>query len=241
MQTAFVGPGMRWRLDNRHRGQDLPLLYSRRRTRLLLMTAMFTDAAFPAIVAALDAAAPGLDPWRHTLSRHEQAPGFPWIEVAFLAHALAMGLLAIALRCLPPRPWAGPAALWIGAVASALLAVAPADEAGLDTTAGHIHESVAPVAFIAIAAAGFFSWRDQRASTAWKGLERAPRISAFLLIGALTFFGLLLAVVQMKDEPRIILGAAERFVIVGIAAWVLSETVQGMRLAGHPLASGRKW
>lgn len=155
------------------------------------------------------------------------------MELAFVAHGVAMGLLAIALRRLPPRPWIGPAWLWIGAVAGALLAFVPADRGGDETTTGHLHEAVAPVAFLAVAAAGLFSWRDQRGSQAWQGLERAPRISAFLLIAALAFFGILLAVVQVTDPPRIILGAAERLVVVGIAAWVLSEAVQGARVAGR--------
>lgn len=202
-----------------------------RTTRLILLAAAATDAAFPAIVATLDATAPGLDPWRHTLSRHVQARGL--MEAAFVAHGLAMALLAVALRRLPPRPWAAPTALWIGAVASILLALFPVDVGDLATVRGGLHQSVAPVAFMSVAAAGLLSWRAQRTSPAWHGLERAPRVFAFLLTAALAAFGLLLAVVQLVDGPRIVLGAAERLVVVGIAGWVLAEAVQGARVAGR--------
>jgi hypothetical protein len=97
---------------------DRPVPPGVRATHVLLVVAAVMDAAFPAIVASLDATSPDLDPWRHTLSRHAQAPGFPWMEVAFVAHGVAMGILAVALRRLPPRPWASPTALWLGAVAS---------------------------------------------------------------------------------------------------------------------------
>lgn len=207
-----------------------------RATRLLLLAAAVTDAAFPAIVATMDATAPELDPWRQTLSQHVQAPGFPWMEAAFVAHGVAMALLAVALRRLPPRPWAAPTALWLGAVASFLLAVFPVDSGDAETVRGHLHESVAPVAFMSVAAAGLLSWLDQHASPAWRGLYRVPRNFALFLTAALASFGLLLAVVQFVDGPRIILGAAERLVVVGIAGWVLAVAVQGARVAGRAAA-----
>lgn len=204
-----------------------------RTTRLLLLAAALIDAAFPAIVVVFDATATQLDPWRHTLSRHAQVPGFPWMAVAFTAHGLAMALLAVALRRLPPRPWAGPTALWIGAGASLLLAFFPADTGGPATLRGDLHDAVAPVAFMAVAAAALLSWNDQRRSGAWQGLNTAPRLFAFLLAAALSGFGLLLAVVQFTDPPRIVLGASERLVVVGIAGWVLAEAVQAARVAGR--------
>lgn len=200
-------------------------------TQALLVAAALTDAVFPAIVTSLDTTASGLDPWRHTLSRHAQVPGFPWMEAAFVAHGVAMGLLAVALWRLPPRPWAAPAALWISAAASLLLALFAADEGKAETLRGHLHQSFAPVAFLGVAAAGLLSWWTQRASPAWQGLARVPGVFAWLLAVFLSLFGLLLAVVQVTDGPRIVLGAMERLVIVGIAGWVLAEAVQGFRVA----------
>lgn len=219
-------------------GARQPVAADVRTTQRLLVASAVTDAMFPVIVAAMDATAPGLDPWRHTLSRHVQADGFPWMETAFVAHGVAMGLLALALGRLPPRTWTGPTALWIGAVASLLLAFFPVDEAGAGTVRGHVHESVAPVAFMTVAAAGLLSWLAQRDSIAWRGLTSAPRNAAFLLTVALTLFGLILAVVQVTDTPRVILGAAERLVVLGVAGWVLAEAVQGYRVAGRD-AGGR--
>ena len=207
--------------------------HATRTTLILLVAAPIIDAAFPAIVAAMDATAPGLDPWRHTLSRHVQAPGFPWMEVAFVMHGLAMAMLAIALRRVPPHPWSVPAALWIACAASFALAVLPADEATATTTRGALHLAVAPVAFMGVAVAGLLAWHARRREAAWQGLRRAPRLAALFLTAVLAFFGIFLAVVQFTDHPRNVLGATERLVVVGIAGWVLVEATQACRVVGR--------
>lgn len=197
--------------------------------RLLLVGAAVLDVVFPLTVAVLDSVS-DIDPLRRTLSLHSLRPGVPWMPFAFIAHAFALELLAGALRRLPPKPYAGPACLRMAGVASALLAVFAADEPGTESTAGHLHEAIALVAFLGIAAGALFAANAQRSDPHWVGRWRLPAGFAVALLGTLAGLGLLVLVAQVYDPAHGYYGLAERIVVACIGAWMVSTAVQGTRV-----------
>lgn len=200
--------------------------------RGLLVGAAAIDVVFPLTVAVLDVA-DAVDPLRTTLSLHSLRPGLPWMPFAFLCHALALELLALGLRRLPPRPYAAPAMLRLAGGAGALLAVFSADPPGKESTVGHVHETLAMVAFLGIAAGALFAANAYRRSRAWDGLRGLPTVAAFALVVTLAGLGLLVLVAQAVDAARGFYGLAERIVVACIGLWMVSTAVQGARLAGR--------
>ena len=205
--------------------------------RVLLISAALVDVIFPLTVAVLDVIG-GADPVRRTLSLHGLRPGVPWMAFAFLAHAFALELLAAGLRRLPPHPLAGPVALRLAGGAAALLAIFPADAPGQETPTGHLHESLALVAFLGIAVAGLFMANAQRRDPAWQGLWLSSAVLAFVLLGALAFLGLLVVVAQLYAPARGFYGVAERTSVALIGAWMVSIAVQGVRLTRRAAVPG---
>lgn len=209
----------------------------------MLVGAAAIDAIFPVTVVLLDFIDPTLNPVSTTLSKHALRPGFPWMAVAFLAHGIALGLLAWGLQRLPPRPWAAPCALLLGGLASALLAVFTDDPKEHETTFGHLHEALATVAFLGVTAAGLFAFLEQRRHPGWHGLHRLPAACAVALLAILALFGLVLLVAQFVHGVNAIYGVTERLVIVAIGAWMVTTAVQGARVAsrvaGHLEHPGR--
>jgi uncharacterized membrane protein len=200
-------------------------------TQGLLLAAAAIDIVFPLTVAVLDATNPDLDPIRNTLSKHALRPGFPWMALAFLAHSLALLFLAWGLHRLPPRPWAAPVCLTMTGIASALLAVFPDDPPHTETVVGHLHESVATIAFLGIMVGALCAHLEQRRTPAWSGMHVLPSACAFALVVTLSAFGALLLVAQFDHDLRHIYGVTERLVIVSIGAWMVTTLVQGSRVA----------
>lgn len=203
--------------------------------RALLLGAAVVDVIFPVTVAVLDVTG-GIDPVHRTLSLHALRPGFPWLAFAFLAHAFALELLAAGLRRLPPHSLAGPVALRMAGAASALLAILPADRPGTETVVGHLHESLALVAFLGIPVAGLFMANAQRRDPAWQGLWTAPAAFAGTLVFTLAVLGLLVLVAQIYAPARGYYGAAERVSVAFIGAWMVGIAVQGIRFARRETA-----
>lgn len=203
-----------------------------RTARALLFGAAAIDVAFPVTVAVLDVL-DDVDPLRQTLSLHALRPGLPWMALAFLAHALALELLASGLRRLPPRPYAAPVMLRLAGGASGLLAIFTADAPGQETPTGHLHEALALVAFLGIATAALLAANAHRREPAWRGLAGLPAAFAFALLGTLAVLGLLVLVAQVQPAARGFYGLAERVAVVCIGAWMVSTAVQGARLAGR--------
>lgn len=199
----------------------------------LLLGAAAVDVLFPLTVAVLDVTE-GIDPVRRTLSLHSLRPGFPWMPLAFLAHALALELLAAGLRRLPPRPYAAPVCLRLAGGAAALLAIFPPDAPGEGTTTGHLHETLALVAFLGIAAAGLFAANAHRRDPAWQGRWRLPAAFAAALLATLAALGLLVVVALAVPAARGYYGLAERVAVAFIGAWMVAVAVQGSRV--HPAA-----
>lgn len=208
----------------------------------LLLGAAVLDVIFPLTVALLDVA-DAIDPVRRTLSLHSLRHGFPWMPLAFLAHALALELLAAGLRRLPPRPYAAPVMLRLAGGAAALLAIFPPDAPGTESTTGHLHEALALVAFLGIAAAGLFAAHDHRRDPAWQGRWRWPAIFAAGLLATLAALGLLVVIAQVAPATRGYYGLGERLAVAFIGAWMVSIAVQGSRVRpaadqvvrpGHP-------
>lgn len=198
--------------------------------RALLLGAAAIDILFPLTVAVLDVV-DDVDPVRRTLSLHALHAGFPWMALAFLAHALALELLAAGLRRLPPRPYAGPVLLRLAGGAAALLAIFPADAPDTETTTGHLHEALALVAFLGIAAAALFSAWAQRADAAWRGRWRLQAGFAVALLASLAALGLLVLAAQLFAPLRGFYGLAERVAVALIGAWMVTTAVQGSRVA----------
>ncbi len=202
-----------------------------RTTQILLLLAATLDTAFPVVVIWLDVTSTDLDWMQHAVSRHANGPDGEWMSFAFACHAAAMFTLAWAVHRLPPYPWAGPTALDIAGIASALLFVFPADARDLESTLGHLHEAFAPVAFLGVTFAAFFTTHAQLRHPRWQGFEKAPRFLAFALAGSLAVLGLVVLTAQFYDDAHQILGAMERLVILLLAAWMVTEAVQGFRVA----------
>ncbi len=198
--------------------------------RALLLGAAAIDVVFPLTVAVLDVV-DDVDPVRATLSLHALHAGFPWMALAFLAHALALELLAAGLRRLPPRPYAAPALLRLAGGAAALLAIFPADAPGTESTTGHLHEALALVAFLGIAAAALFSAQAQRGDAAWRGRWRLQAGFAVALLGSLAVLGLLVLGAQLFAPLRGYYGLGERVAVGLIGAWMVTTAVQGSRVA----------
>lgn len=196
--------------------------------RAMLIGAAAIDVVFPVTVAVLDVLE-GLDPVRKTLSLHELRPGFPWMAFAFLAHALALELLATALRRLPPRPYAGPLLLRLAGGAAALLAIFPPDAPGHDSLTGHLHETLAMVAFLGIAAAALFSADAQRRDPAWQGRWRLQAAFGVALLVSLALLGVLVLVAQVHAPARGFYGLGERVAVAFIGAWMVTTAAQGSR------------
>lgn len=205
----------------------------RRTIRALLIGAAVLDVIFPVVVAVLDVV-DDIDPVRRTLSLHALRPGFPWMGLAFIAHAFALEMLAAGLRRLPPKPFAAPVALRLAGAASALLAILHPDRPSQETVTGHLHETLALVAFLGIAAAGLFAANAQRKDPAWQGLWKLPAALACILLGTLAALGLLVLTAQVYAEARGLYGAAERLVVVFIGAWMVSTAVAGAKAARLP-------
>lgn len=204
-----------------------------RTTQALLLGAAVLDVVFPVTVAVLDVIHPEVNAVRTTLSKHALRPGFPWMAVAFLAHGVALALLAWGLRRLPPRPWAAPTALLLGGLASVLLAVFADDGPKVETTSGHLHEAFATVAFLGVTAGGVCAFLEQRRHPGWQGLHLLPARCAVALLALLAAFGLVLLVAQFVDGVRAVYGVAERLVIVAIGAWMVTTSIQGTRVASR--------
>lgn len=195
----------------------------------LLLGAAALDVVFPLTVALLDIAE-GIDPVRRTLSLHSLRPGLPWMPLAFLAHAFALEMLAAGLRRLPPRPYAAPVMLRLAGGAAALLAIFPPDAPGTESVTGHLHESLALVAFLGIAAAGLFAANAHRRDPAWAGRWRVPAGCAVGLLATLAALGLLVVVAQVVPATRGYYGLGERAAVAFIGAWMVSLAVQGSRV-----------
>lgn len=207
----------------------------------LLLGAAALDVVFPLTVAILDVTE-AIDPVRRTLSLHSLRAGFPWMPLAFLAHALALELLAAGLRRLPPRPYAAPVMLRLAGGAAALLAIFPPDATGEETTTGHLHEALALVAFLGIAAAGLFGANAHRRDPAWQGRWRLPAACAAGLLATLAVLGLLVVIAQVAPVTRGYYGLGERVAVAFIGAWMVTIAVQGSRVrpaADAPVRPGR--
>lgn len=189
------------------------------------------DAAFPATVIILDIVNLDVNPMGSTLSLHALRPGFPWMAFAFLINAVAVGLVAWGLHLLPPRPWAAPACLIMAGIASALLSYFAADAPSHETTYGHIHEAIAPIAFLGISVGGLFAIHAQRTQPQWKGLYRVPQIFCYVLLAAEALMGILVLVAQFYDPAHGLYGIAERFIVIAIGGWIVATAVQGSRAA----------
>jgi hypothetical protein len=203
----------------------------------LLLGAAALDVAFPATVASLDLLG-GLEPVHRTVSLHALRPGIPWMALAFLAHAVALEMLASALRRLPPRPYAGPLALRLAGIAAALLAILPADGPNQETVTGHLHEALAVIAFLGIAAGALFSANAQRQVPAWKDRWRLQAAFGVALLVALMALGVLVLVAQLHAPARGLYGILERVAVVFIGAWIVATAIQGSRVAGQSMVSG---
>lgn len=210
----------------------------RRTIRLLLLGAAVLDVIFPLVVAGLDAV-DDIDPVRRTLSLHALRAGFPWMGLAFIAHAFALEMLAAALRRLPPQPYAAPVALRLAGAAAALLAILHPDAPGTESVMGHLHESLALVAFLGIATAGLFAANSQRRDPHWVGLWRLPAGFAFALLTTLAGLGVLVLLAQLYDPLKGYYGLAERIVVACIGAWMVSTAVQGIRVTRRTDAATR--
>ena len=210
----------------------------RRTIRLLLFGAAVLDVIFPLVVAGLDAV-DNIDPIRRTLSLHALRGGFPWMGLAFIAHAFALEMLAAALRRLPPTPYAAPVALRLAGAASALLAILHPDEPGTESVMGHLHEALALVAFLGIAAAGLFAANAHRTDPYWVGRWRLPAGFAIALLTTLAGLGLLVLLAQLYDPLKGYYGLAERIVVACIGAWMVSTAVQGIRVSERIGAASR--
>lgn len=197
--------------------------------RVLLLGAAAVDVVFPLTVAVLDVV-DDIDPVQRTLSLHGLRPGFPWMALAFLAHAFALEMLAAGLRRLPPRPYASPVALRLAGGAAALLAIFPADAPGQESATGHLHEALALVAFLGIAAAGLFAANAQRSDPAWRGRWRLQAGFALALLTSLALLGLLVLVAQLYAPARGYYGLGERVAVGLIGAWMVTTAVQGSRV-----------
>lgn len=208
----------------------------RRLIRGLLLGAAVVDIVFPVTVAILDVTT-GIDPVRRTLSLHALRPGFPWMGFAFLAHALALELLAAGLRRLPPFPLLGPVMLRLAGGAAALLAIFPADAPGTESPTGHLHEALALVAFLGIPVAGFFVAHAQRRDPAWRGLWRTPALFVGLLLASLAVLGLLVLIAQLYAPARGYYGVAERVAVALIGAWMVGIALQAVRFLREPAAA----
>lgn len=195
----------------------------------LLLGAAALDVVFPLVVAVLDATE-AIDPVRRTLSLHALRPGFPWMGLAFIAHAFALEMVAGGLRRLPPRPYAAPVMLRLAGGASALLAILHPDPPGVETTTGHLHESLALVAFLGIAAAGLFQANAQRRDPAWQGKWKLAAFFAIGLLVSLAALGLLVVIAQFAPATRGYYGLGERVAVGFIGAWMVTTAVQGSRL-----------
>lgn len=204
---------------------------------MLLFGAAAIDIVFPVTVLTLDVLT-DIDPIRRTLSLHALRPGVPWMSFAFLAHALALEVLAAGLRRLPPRPYAAPVMLRLAGGAAAMLAIFHPDAPGTESTTGHLHESLALVAFLGIAVAGLFAANAQRKEAAWRGLWRMPFIATCLLLATLAALGLTVLVAQAYTPLKGYYGLGERIVMAEIGFWMVAMAVQGSRVADHP-AAGR--
>ena len=196
--------------------------------RTLLLGAAALDVIFPVTVAVLDAV-DDVDPVRRTLSLHALRDGVPWMAIAFLAHAFALEMLAAGLRRLPPRPYAAPVLLRLAGGASAFLAIFPPDAPGQESTTGHLHEALALVAFLGIAAAGLFAANAQRSEPAWRGRWRLQAGFAVGLLASLAGLGLLVLAAQLVPAARGYYGLGERLAVALIGAWMVSTAVQGSR------------
>ena len=205
----------------------------RRTIRALLFGAAVLDILFPVVVAVLDVV-DDFDPVRRTLSLHALRPGFPWMGLAFIAYAFALEMLAAGLRRLPPQPYAAPVALRLAGAASALLAILQPDLPSDETVTGHLHETLALVAFLGIAAAGLFAANAHRKDPAWFGLWKVPAALACILLGTLAALGLLVVTAQLYAPARGLYGAAERLVVACIGAWMVALAVNGTRASRLP-------
>ena len=194
--------------------------------RALLLGAAVLDVVFPVTVAVLDAV-DDVDPVRRTLSLHALRDGVPWMAIAFLAHAFALEMLAAGLRRLPPRPYAAPVLLRLAGAASAFLAIFPPDAPGHESTTGHLHEALALVAFLGIAAAGLFAANAQRSDPAWRGRWRLQAGFAVGLLVSLAALGLLVVVAQVVPAARGYYGLGERVAVAFIGAWMVTTAVRG--------------
>lgn len=197
--------------------------------RALLIGAAVLDIAFPAVVVTLDILQ-GTNAWHTTLSLHSQRPGFPWMDLAFLINALALALLADALRRLPPMPWAAPTCLVIAASSSALLSLFGADPNGVETVTGHLHDTLAPLTFLGIAGGALLASHAHRSHPAWRGHWVAVTIFTGLLLASLAAFGLLVLAGLVDPHFRSYYGGVERLVVVSIGGWVVATAVQGVRV-----------
>jgi uncharacterized membrane protein YidH (DUF202 family) len=197
--------------------------------RTLLLGAAVLDIVFPLTVVWLDAI-DDVDPVRRTLSLHALRDGVPWMAIAFLAHAFALEMLAAGLRRLPPRPYASPVLLRLAGGAAAFLAIFPPDPPGQESTTGHLHEALALVAFLGIAAAGLFAANAQRRDPAWRGRWRLQAAFAVGLLVSLATLGLLVLVAQAFAGARGYYGLGERVAMAFIGAWMVTTAVQGSQV-----------
>lgn len=198
--------------------------------QLLLFGAAAIDIVFPTTVVALDILT-DIDPVRRTLSLHALRPGVPWMSFAFLAHALALEVLAAGLRRLPPQAYAAPVMLRLAGGAAALLAIFHPDAPGTESTTGHLHETMALVAFLGIAVAGLFAANAQRQSAAWAGRWRIPFVASCILFVTLAALGLTVLLAQVYTPLKGYYGLGERIIMAEIGFWMVSMAVQGSRVA----------